>query len=273
MNGPFFSIIIPTLNEAGYLSRLLTDLQKQTEKSFEVFVVDAGSSDKTVACANAFITKLPLKVLTTKIKNVSVQRNLGAKKGRGEYLVFFDADVQIPVRFLSDIKVYLHHDHPDMVSTYIKADSRSLSDQMIARVSNLLTDMSKLIERPFVLGFNFIVKRDVFAESGGFRREVKHAEDIELSQRLFENGKTLTILKHPKLTFSLRRYREEGRLTVLRKNAKAALHVLTRGPITEEIFNYPMGGGWYGQKKGDQKQNGFEKAEVYVKKMVKLFFE
>lgn len=44
----FFSIIIPTLNEEGYLPLLLEDLKKQTFNDFEVVHIDGNSDDQTV---------------------------------------------------------------------------------------------------------------------------------------------------------------------------------------------------------------------------------
>jgi len=52
MTKPFFSIIIPALNEEKYLPHLLDDLTKQTFRDFEVILVDGNSSDATVAKAN-----------------------------------------------------------------------------------------------------------------------------------------------------------------------------------------------------------------------------
>jgi len=48
---PFFSIIIPCLNEEKSLPLLLKDLAGQTLQDFEVIVVDGQSQDKTVVKA------------------------------------------------------------------------------------------------------------------------------------------------------------------------------------------------------------------------------
>jgi len=48
---PFFSIVIPTLNEEKYLPNLLNDLTKQKEKDFEIIVVDGKSEDRTIDIA------------------------------------------------------------------------------------------------------------------------------------------------------------------------------------------------------------------------------
>ena len=55
---PFFSIIIPSLNEEKYLPLLLEDLSQQTFKSFEVIIIDGKSEDKTIELAKTFNKKL-----------------------------------------------------------------------------------------------------------------------------------------------------------------------------------------------------------------------
>ena len=54
MKKPFFSIIIPTLNEEKYLPHLLADLAKQTFQDFEVIVIDGQSTDQTVPKTKLF---------------------------------------------------------------------------------------------------------------------------------------------------------------------------------------------------------------------------
>lgn len=44
---PRISIVIPTLNEAAYLSTLLDSLKTQTFRGFEIIVADANSTDRT----------------------------------------------------------------------------------------------------------------------------------------------------------------------------------------------------------------------------------
>ena len=84
MANPHFSIVIPCLNEEKYLPKLLTNLEKQTLKDFEVIVVDGQSEDKTLAKATSFNNRLKIKTLKADKRNVSFQRNLGAKNAKGE---------------------------------------------------------------------------------------------------------------------------------------------------------------------------------------------
>jgi glycosyltransferase involved in cell wall biosynthesis len=269
-----FTVVIPTLNEEDYLPRLLSDLVRQKEHAFEVVVVDGGSQDKTVAVAQEYAKRLPLRVIQTKRGNVCVQRNQGASIARGEYLVFFDADVQLPQRFLYELHRKIKETGSEFLTTYLRADSHNMYDKTIARFFNLNIEIAKLVDHPFVGGFNFIVKKSVFEKIGKFNPQIVHAEDFDLSLRVHKAGHELTILRKPRIIFSLRRFRHEGRLATIRKNATAAVYIFTKGPITREIFSYPMGGLWYKLKRKEQiKPQALALVEGYVKRFIKLLVE
>ena len=271
---PFFSVVIPVLNEAEYLPRLLSDLKKQTDRAFEVIIVDGGSVDATLEKARAFSDALTLTIISSERKNVCYQRNRGAREAKGLYLVFFDADVQIPYNYLSRIRQFLQKEKVPFVTTRIKSDSHQVYDQAIVKLVNLTMDVAQGMERPFVGGYNFMVLKSVFELVGGFREDVVHAEDADLSLRLHQAGYRLTVLKSPTLTFSLRRFRAEGRIKVLQKNAAATLHIFTKGPITKEIFSYPMGGLWYKLKRREEiRPQVLKQAEIRVRRFLKLFLE
>lgn len=107
MNNPYFSVIIPCLNEQYFLPKILINLRAQTFTNFEVIIVDGNSEDKTVKIATKFKDDYPLHIYSTKTRNVSFQRNLGAKKAHGKILIFFDADTQIPKNYLKKNSFYI----------------------------------------------------------------------------------------------------------------------------------------------------------------------
>ena len=86
---PFFSVIIPTLNEEKYLPNLLDDLTKQKEENFEIIIVDGKSEDRTIDVAMKYKNKYLIKTVVSQKRNLCYQRNFGAKNSVGEYLVFF----------------------------------------------------------------------------------------------------------------------------------------------------------------------------------------
>lgn len=244
---PFFSIIIPTLNEEKYLPRLLESLTRQTFNDFEVAVVDGQSEDKTVPAAREWGEKLnkkkvPLRIIPSDKRNVSCQRNLGAKDASGKYFIFFDADVTIGREFLKKIFQHIKKEESVFLTTWVEPDTKETIDEVGVLLTNYLIELTRHTPRPILPGYNIIVERNIFRVIGGFDEKVVHAEDLYLAQKARKKGILLHFLKEPVLTMSLRRLRREGRLRVLRKYSNALTHILFKGPITKDIFDYPMGG-------------------------------
>ena len=50
-------------NESRYIGRCLDSLMAQTMQDFEVILIDDGSTDRSVAIANEYTSKLGLRVL------------------------------------------------------------------------------------------------------------------------------------------------------------------------------------------------------------------
>lgn len=105
MQKPLFSVIIPALNEEKFLPTLLDSLVRQTKKNFEVIVVDGKSKDQTVKVARLYSKKIAhLQVIVSSKANLPFQRNLGASKAQGDWLVFADADGKFLPYFLIVLK-------------------------------------------------------------------------------------------------------------------------------------------------------------------------
>lgn len=250
---PYFSVVIPTLNEENYLPKLLDCLAKQTYKNFEVIICDGNSGDKTIEKAYQFQERLPRLIVLPNLKrNVSLQRNAGADKTNGEYIQFMDADVIINKDYFYKLQKNLQKNEIALATTWSTADSRHPADEAMIFLTNIIIDASRYLDIPFAPGYNILVKRSIFGDIGGFKEKVVHAEDHHFVREAQEKGYFLTVFKEPKMTVSLRRLRREGRLTVARKYTKAAFYILFRGPITQDIFDYPMGGHLY-QRKTRQK--------------------
>lgn len=96
------SVIIPTYNEESVIIECLTSLSKQTNKDFEVIVVDDGSTDTTPLKLRGASNTLNYKliVFNGKHQGPGAARNLGAKQAKGDILVFVDADMTFDHHFL-----------------------------------------------------------------------------------------------------------------------------------------------------------------------------
>ena len=265
---PFFSIIIPCLNEEKSLPLLLKDLANQTLKDFEVIVVDGHSTDKTVEKANSFKSKLPsLTILSSKIRNVSVQRNMGGDAGKGTYLLFNDADNRLPKHFLEGVKYHQGVKPTDMFTTWSLPDSNRRSDKAIATNLNLLIETGFLLGTPGALGAMIGCRRKIFRKIGGFNPKVTFAEDAEFIRNGYRKGYSFSIIREPRYVYSLRRFRKIGTLKLLQKYAVLNFKILTNQKVDQKK-EYPMGGGYL--KKNQNTSEFFNNLRaVFVKKGLK----
>ena len=204
-------------------------------------MVDGHSEDKTVQKASTFTKKLPkLTILTSKKHNVSTQRNLGAKKASGQYLIFNDADNRLPNYFLEGIKYNLSKEPVDIFTCWCTADSDSSADKTIAIMINVLLEAALLLDYPGALGALIGCRTKKFLKIGGFNSKINFAEDGEIIRRAKNKGCLFTIYKNPRFTFSFRRFRKKGRLKSLQQYAKLHLKIIIQEDISRQ--DYPMGG-------------------------------
>ncbi len=241
---PFFSIIIPSLNEEKFLPLLLADLAKQSVRDFEVIIVDGESSDKTIEKSKLFKDRLPsLSILTSKIKNVSVQRNLGAKKATGKYLLFNDADNRLPEYFLEGVRYQLHVKPLDLFTCWFIPDSEVGSDKTVATYMNIVIEAASLLGQPVAYGALIGCRANIYKNIGGFNPEVGFAEDSEFVNRGSKKGYTFGVFHEPRFTYSFRRFRKVGKIKLLQKYAVLNIKYLTNQKVNQPK-EYPMGGGY-----------------------------
>jgi glycosyltransferase involved in cell wall biosynthesis len=86
------SIIIPALDEEKRIGKVVKQFSK-VKGDFEVIVADGGSNDKTVEIAKKEGAKVYSNIREN--QNIAKNRNLGAKKAKGEILIFCDADTKL----------------------------------------------------------------------------------------------------------------------------------------------------------------------------------
>ncbi|KUI15629.1 glycosyltransferase [Mycobacterium lehmannii] len=94
MTTPMFSIIVPTLNAAGVVHNCIDSLSRQTNRNFELVLVDGGSTDGTRDIANNFAAQLGerLVVHCGSDRGVYDAMNRGVSSAKGEWLLFLGAD-------------------------------------------------------------------------------------------------------------------------------------------------------------------------------------
>ena len=90
---PTISVIVPVYNVERYLPMCLESVVLQHMSSYEVIMVDDGSTDGSGAICAKFAERYPeFKVIHKENGGVAAARNLGIKEAKGEYILFLDSD-------------------------------------------------------------------------------------------------------------------------------------------------------------------------------------
>src|SRR3989339_1949057 len=188
------SVIIPTLNEESHIEKTLQSVIKQ-EGDCELYVVDGGSTDNTVAIAKRYTT-----VINSK-RGRAVQMNAGARLCTGDILLFLHADTLLPDNGFREIRKRTRDETVAGGSFYIAFDA----ENFILRGVSFITRFNF---RLFHFGDQGIfVRRDVFQKLHGYK-EIPLMEDYDFYKRLREQGKVI-LIRMPVIS-SARRFIKKG---------------------------------------------------------------
>ncbi|MBW4468595.1 MAG: TIGR04283 family arsenosugar biosynthesis glycosyltransferase [Pegethrix bostrychoides GSE-TBD4-15B] len=196
---PAISVIIPVLNEANGIERVIQALQTQTlQTSLEVIVVDGGSCDETVALASA----LGVQVILAE-QGRAAQMNAGAKVAAAEILLFLHADSILPPQFVASVQQVLAQPNTIAGAFELRIAAPEPSLRWIERGVNW---RSRWLQLPYGDQAIFL-KAKTFRQLGGFA-QLPIMEDFELVRRLQKLGKIA--IAPCAVTTSARRWQKLG---------------------------------------------------------------
>lgn len=220
------SIIIPILNEADAIGRLLLHIENTISKTidYEIIVVDGGSTDGF----QKEIQKHPKAILVHSEKGRAKQLNKGAKEASGSIFYFLHCDSFPPKNFDLDVveqvqngnkagcfRMKFDHSHPVL-----------LVSQWFTRINHITCrggDQS------------LFVTKGLFTEIGGYDEDYIIYEDNEIVKRLYQKGRFTVIPKH--LITSARRYKKNGVWTL--QYHFTVIHLKRRlGHSAESLLHY-----------------------------------
>ncbi len=97
------SIVIPVYNAEKYLNKCVNSIMDIEEFSYEVILVDDGSTDHSVELCDEFALNENINVIHKKNEGVSTARNVGIREAKGKYIIFVDSDDFIDSKILSEV--------------------------------------------------------------------------------------------------------------------------------------------------------------------------
>lgn len=92
---PEFSVVVPVYNEAGFLPRALPALigaMDSLDRSYEILIVENGSTDDSAAIARSVAGGAPVSVLSLQIADYGGAMHHGFTESTGDWVVNFDID-------------------------------------------------------------------------------------------------------------------------------------------------------------------------------------
>ena len=197
------AIVIPALNEAANLSRLLPDLARGCPGA-DIVVVDGGSGDDTAAV----VARLPGPWLLESARGRAVQMNHGAREAGGDTLLFLHADTRLPDGAARAIEQALAE--PGVVGGRfdVRFDNERPLFRVIAWFMNTRSRASGICTGDQAI----FVRRADFEAVGGYP-DIPLMEDIELSRRLKRRGRLRAL--RLRVTTSARKWEREGPLRTI----------------------------------------------------------
>lgn len=186
---PFVSVVIPTHNRASRLARTLRSIARQQEVDLEIVVVDDGSTDDTADVAAAVDCRVRV-VRNAERSGVSVARNRGIARARGDWIAFCDDDdLWAPEKLATQIRAAEHAGAGWVYAGDVNVDDRLhiLCGSPPPPPHQVLSTLCRA--NPIASGAsNVVVRAAVLAATGGFDPRLRRTEDWDLWLRLARTG-------------------------------------------------------------------------------------
>lgn len=194
------SVVIPVYNVALLLKRCLDSIFIQTTQySYEVILVDDGSTDNSVDVIKARLEK---NIVLRQQSNAgpAAARNKGIELAQGRYVTFIDADDYWEDGYIEESVTFLDV-YPECVAVTVGCKNISSLGGRVSYNPTWLSD--GLCKESYVIGDFFTewarncfvgtcsttIRREVALQSGGMRTDLRVSEDYEYWNYLSTFGK------------------------------------------------------------------------------------
>lgn len=211
----FVTIIMPTLNEEGYIAAAINSLRPAGGAlDYELLVVDGGSTDRTAEIVEELSSRdSRIRLVPNKRKIQSVAVNIAARIAhpRSKYLVRADCHCVYPKDFVATCVKALEETKAASVVVSMHTEGRTLLQQAIAAAQNSrlgngaaahrLTGWSGYVDHGHHAGFD----KDVFLDLGGYDESFVCNEDAELDTRILKSNRKIFLVGDAAITYFPRR--------------------------------------------------------------------
>jgi glycosyltransferase involved in cell wall biosynthesis len=191
---PRVSIIIPAYNAAVYLPQALDSVLAEADShTYQIVIVDDGSTDKTAVIAQQYTRQYPQQLTyhTQPNQGSAAARNTGLGLALAPYILFLDADDYRLPGYLTQ-QCHLLDQQPTWGAIHsgwrlVAATGQPLADVEPWHNSPTLDLHAWLVWKPVFFGA-MLFRRDWLLRMDGLDATLRQAHDVELLWRLAEAG-------------------------------------------------------------------------------------
>ncbi|HET8753419.1 MAG TPA: glycosyltransferase [Salinimicrobium sp.] len=190
-----YSFIIPVYNRPEELRELLQSMQElDFDKSFEVVVVEDGSTESSMEVIAHFSQNLQISYFQTPNTGPGDSRNYGMQRAKGNYFLILDSDVILPPHYLSEVDDALAQEFihcfggPDAAHPNFSQVQKAINYSMTSSfTTGGIRGKKQMLGKFQPRSFNMGISKKAFEVSGGFGK-IHPGEDPDLALRLEELG-------------------------------------------------------------------------------------
>ena len=164
------SVILTLFNSKKFYKRAINSLTNQTFKSFEVVIVDDGSTDGIETELVPFLKSNPnYKYIRHSNRKHPLSLNTGINCSSGKFITFLDSDDEyFPTHLEERFKFFNENPNTDLIYSH----ALLIGNEEDFYVPDAI-DNNKLIHlNDCIIGGTFFGKRKVFEELNGFKKYV-----------------------------------------------------------------------------------------------------
>jgi len=185
------SVIIPTFNRAGHVTRAVESVLVQTYPNREIIVVDDGSTDNTREAMKGYENRI--KYIYQDNAGVSAARNVGIQAASGQWIAFLDSDdIWLPNKLARQIRCVNRKAAKVCFTNYILSSGKESIQNMQTVYKRKAVEEKEytdalelmLVEPVGLYVPTMLVVRDLLEQVGCFHENLVVAEDTHLIYEL-----------------------------------------------------------------------------------------
>ena len=187
---PFFTVIVPTYNQACYLGAALDSLLAQTDPDWEAVIVNDGSTDATPEVLKAYGKRdARIRVHHKENGGVASALNVGLEHARGQWICWLSSD-----DLFESTKLELHRN--SIIGTpecrfffshfrYLHDTTGLITDPPLWRdIPDQRWQVLEMLRGTFIHGNSICINREAWLRVGRFDENLRQGQDYDMWLRL-----------------------------------------------------------------------------------------